>query len=149
MGYNRSMRTSVHCACGWQRSLSPYYAGKQLRCPQCERVVTADGADQGGAYHCARGGRGGPVAPLVRVVYVPVAAPRMTGGRAAIWLAIAAALTWLLILLATGPNASAPATPRPAVPAPAAPPAHPPAAPAPQPSPPAAPERDLEREDEF
>lgn len=147
MGYNRCMRTRVHCACGWQRSLSPYYAGKQLRCPQCDRVVTAEGADQGGAYRYARGG---PVAPPVRVVYVPIA--RATG----IWRILGAMVLIIVLSLALaffavwqagvlGTRQALPET---------IPHELPSAAPVPDPEAPrqppkAVPERDLEREDEF
>lgn len=35
------MRLTAQCACGWQRSLSPFYAGRRLRCPECGQVVPA------------------------------------------------------------------------------------------------------------
>lgn len=139
------MRTYVQCQCGWQRSLSPFYAGKQLRCPDCQQVVTAEGSDRGGAYRFARGG---PPAS-VRVIYVPVPAPRTEGTRAVAWLAVSAVVAMFVVMMAgprpDSPHAPAPMPSQPELqqsPAPAPPPANAPAAPK-------LPDRDLEREDEF
>ena len=37
------MGTRAQCGCGWQLELSDFYAGKQIRCQQCENVVIVPG----------------------------------------------------------------------------------------------------------
>lgn len=33
------MNTRAHCSCGWSKTLSEFFAGKMVRCPQCGAVV--------------------------------------------------------------------------------------------------------------
>lgn len=49
------MRVCAECLCGWKQSLSEFYAGKRLRCPECAAIVDVPGMtphdDQAGSYH--------------------------------------------------------------------------------------------------
>jgi hypothetical protein len=49
------MRVCAECLCGWKQSLSEFYAGKRLRCPESAAIVEVPGVtphdDQAGSYH--------------------------------------------------------------------------------------------------
>jgi hypothetical protein len=60
MWYTGGMRTRAQCSCGWQLELSEFYAGKQLRCPQCERVVNVPGESTTPLYGSSLPQRTGP-----------------------------------------------------------------------------------------
>lgn len=49
------MRVCAECLCGWKQSLSEFYAGKRLRCPECAAIVDVPGItphdDNAGSYH--------------------------------------------------------------------------------------------------
>lgn len=48
------MRVHAECLCGWKQSLSEFYAGKRLRCPECAAIVdvpASSSANAAGSYH--------------------------------------------------------------------------------------------------
>lgn len=48
------MRVHAECLCGWKQSLSEFYAGKRLRCPECAAVVdvpASSSANAADSYH--------------------------------------------------------------------------------------------------
>jgi hypothetical protein len=45
------MQTQATCRCGWQAQLSELYAGKRIRCPQCEALVEIPGASTTPLYN--------------------------------------------------------------------------------------------------
>ena len=47
MCYTVGMQTRVKCSCGWTRELSQFYAGKRIRCADCNAVLEVPGASQG------------------------------------------------------------------------------------------------------
>lgn len=44
------MRVKVRCHCGWRRELSGFYAGKRIRCADCEAILDVPGEGGDGAY---------------------------------------------------------------------------------------------------
>jgi hypothetical protein len=60
MWYTGGMQTRAQCSCGWQLELSQFYAGKQLRCPQCERIVSVPGESTTPLYGSKLPQRAGP-----------------------------------------------------------------------------------------
>lgn len=53
MCYTVSMRTRVECSCGWKRELSQFYAGKRIRCADCNAVLEVPGIS-GGLYSSSK-----------------------------------------------------------------------------------------------
>jgi hypothetical protein len=51
MWYTARMGMGVKCDCGWRVELSEFYAGKRIRCPDCERVLDIPGVSTQPLYN--------------------------------------------------------------------------------------------------
>jgi hypothetical protein len=70
MWYTACMGIGVKCNCGWQLQLSEFYAGKRIRCPECERVLDVPGESVQPLYNSRLPERAAPPAGVGR--WVPV-----------------------------------------------------------------------------
>ena len=94
MWYTTAMQTRAECNCGWGLDLSDFYAGKQIRCPQCERVLQIPGESTTRLYDSRL-----PLRQACDGRWVPVqytAPRRCCGGGFLVLVIVAASLIGLL-----------------------------------------------------